>query len=87
MTQIQSFEGGGSVQDIRNIGDKDWQRWRSSDELQTRESFYTDFPKYSGDGYIMDISMGISTQEFVNTIKAMFDNTHEDFKTKAGDKQ
>jgi hypothetical protein len=49
---------------ISTRGDQDWHLWRSAKELRAQSSFYTDDNSYTGDGYVRDFSLGLSSEEF-----------------------
>jgi len=54
---------------------QDWHEWNRADEIETKGSFYTDDKKYSGDGYIKDFSLGMTSEEFQSNITALLDET------------
>ena len=51
-----------------DIGTKAHLKWQSEDQLKTSGSFYTDKRQYTGDGYVIDFSLGMSSQEFKRKI-------------------
>jgi len=52
-----------------------WYTWRSGEETGTKDSFYTDDFGGTGDGYIIDYSLGLTTEEFQDAINNLLSNT------------
>lgn len=62
----------GNVSDYLNKTTwKDWHRWKSGEETKTQKSFYTDDSLWTGDGYIIDFSLGLTAQEFQKQFTAL----------------
>lgn len=61
-------------QDMTTIGtgNQEWNKWKTAKELETADSFYTDEYSYTGDGFILDFSLGITSEEFENQISQLF---------------
>lgn len=52
-----------------------WHNWRTAEELGTKKSFYTDDgQKYTGDGYVQDFSLGMTTEEFQAELSSLFES-------------
>ena len=66
MNILYNCYSGSGKQETGTIGDGklEWQKWKTADELDTADSFYTDEYSYTGDGFILDFSLNISSQEF-----------------------
>ena len=50
--------------DKKNIGSgqESWQVFRTGEELTTSDSFYTDEFYYTGDGFVKDFSLGMTSK-------------------------
>jgi len=54
---------------------KQWWYWHSADDIETHSSFYTDDFATTGDGYIQDFSLGMTTEQFQQEINDLFSPT------------
>lgn len=53
-----------------------WYKWRSAEQLQTKSSFYTDDFYTSGDGYVVDFSLTLSSEQFRSQINELLSNSN-----------